>query len=71
MTRGQETRLTIGNLKVGEKYEICVRCKFTDGLGEWGVRITFLKENPPSWMKRPESNADTKERFFADADKRF
>ena len=58
VTRGNETKLTARNLEMGERYEFRVRCKFRDGWGIWGEKVTFLKENllpkDSAWKKCPE-----------------
>ena len=50
MTRGKETKLTARNLEMQERYEFRVRCKFVDGWGNWGEKITAA---PFSWKKCP------------------
>ena len=51
VTKGKETRLTAGNLEMGEEYELRVRCKFIDGWGSWGDKVRVV---PFSWKECPE-----------------
>ena len=69
MTRGKETSLTARNLEMGERYEFRMRCKFRDGWGIWGEKITAMTRmrlpKDSAWKECPD-NVDGNRKYSVD-----